>query len=80
MGIYANGEQSRTIHVQQSSQPFAAPPGSESGIPQAPKPVSSTDSLRPVLGAARTIDEFLKTEARHSHLDDTASRRVLPFF
>ena len=53
---------------------------SESGIAQAPKPVSLTVNLGPVPCAARTTNEFLTTEVWYSQVDDTASRRALPFF
>jgi len=75
---YAGGSSSAYATDGRSSQPFAAPSGSESGIPQAPKPVSSTDNLGPVPRAARTINEFLTTEARYPQLDDIVSRRAPP--
>jgi len=77
---YTGGSSSAYATDTRSSQAFtAAPSGSESGIPQAPKPVSSTDNLGPVPRAARTINEFLTTEARYPQLDDIVSRRTPPF-
>lgn len=74
---YTGGSSSAYATDSRSSQAFtAAPSGSESGIPQAPKPVSSTDNLGPVPRAARTINEFLTTEARYPQLDDIVSRRT----
>ena len=62
----------------QSSQPFAVPSGSESGIPQAPMPASSTDNLGPVPRVVRTLNKFPTTQARYPQIDDTASGRPPP--
>jgi len=75
---YTGGSSSAYVTDGPSSQPFATPSRSGSRIPQAPKPVSSTDNLGPVPRAARTINEFLTTEARYPPIDDTASRRPPP--
>lgn len=60
-------------------QAFFAAGASDAIVPQpAKQQAPTTDNLGPVARAAKTVNEYLTTEARYPQLDDIVSRDYTP--